>query len=126
MHADGCDFSWRIILRPHAGKAGNTLSDYAQVTAGSDKHFFQLADKIDGADPRLKGTEIENGIADELARAVKGDITAAVGIMQLNSVGGQRLTRSDDVLGSGIAAQSDDRRVFQQDQGVGDAPFFDQ
>src|SRR5579864_8959390 len=102
MYANGGDLSRRIILRPYAGKAGDALGDYAQVAAGTDENFFQLTDKINSADARLKGAQIKYGITNELARAMESYVTAAVSLMQLNSVGGQELTRSDDILLFGI------------------------
>src|SRR6478672_9278121 len=112
MHADSGNFSRRIILSPHAGEAGNALGYDAEVTAGANKDFFQFADKIHRANARIESPQIENGIADKLAGAVKSHVTTAVGFMQLNAVGGQELPRSNDVLLAGIAAKSDHWRVF--------------
>src|SRR4029077_529291 len=67
-----------------------------------------------------------NRIADKLARAVECNVTAAIRLMQLNAIRGKKLTRSNNVLLSGIAAKSDYWRVFQQQQRMVDASFFDQ
>ena len=126
MHTDGCDFFRDFILRPHAGEARNAFGDHAQITTGTDERFFQLSDKINGANARIESTQIKDGIADELAGTVKSHVTAAVGLMQFHSIAGQEFTRSHDILRSCIAAQSDDRRMLQQEQRVSDASFFNQ
>src|SRR4051812_9145462 len=124
MHADSGDLARNFILRPNTGKTRNALSDYAQIAAGANERFFQLADKIHGADARLKGTEIENRIANKLSGAVEGYVTTTIGLMQFNSIGSQELARCDDVLRSGIAPHRDHRRVFQQKQRMANASFF--
>src|SRR5882724_9899964 len=126
VNSDGCDLSRDFILRPDAGQAGNAFGDHAEIAAGADERFFQLADKINGANARLKSTQIKDGIADELAGAVEGDVAAAIGFMQFNAIGGKKLARSDDVFCSTIAAQSDHRRMLQQEQRMADASFFHQ
>src|ERR1041385_2385551 len=114
MHANSSDLSRRIALRPYACKAGNALGNHTQIAAGADKSLFQLADKINSANARLKGSQIENGIADELAGTVESNVAATVSLMQFNSIAGQELTRCNDVLRSGIAAHRDHRWVFEQ------------
>ncbi len=61
-----------------------------------------------------------------MARAVERNVTAAIGFMQFNAIGGKELTRSNNVLCSGIPAQRDYLRMFQQKQRVADASFFHQ
>jgi hypothetical protein len=91
MHAEGSDLPRRVVLRPNTGKSGDALGYYAEVAASANENFFQLADKIHRANARLKGAQIKDRIADQLARAVEGDVTAAVCLMQLNSISGKEL-----------------------------------
>src|ERR1041385_1774174 len=126
MHANSSDLSRRIALRPYARKAGNALGNYSQIAAGADKSLFQLADKINSANARLKGSQIENGIADELAGTVESNVAATVSLMQFNSIAGQELTRCNDILRPGVASQRDHRRMFQQEQRMRDAFVFHQ
>src|ERR1041385_1216224 len=114
MYSNSSHLSRRIVLRPHAGEAGNAFGNHTQIAAGADKSLFQLADKINSANARLKGSQIENGIANELAGTVESNVAATVSLMQFNAIGGQELTRGDDVLRSGIAAHRDHRWVFEQ------------
>ena len=70
------------------------------------------------------GLEVEDGIGDQLSRAVVGDVAAAPGLDDLDPARGQRFRRRDDVrsrLGQ-LHAERDDVGMFEQQQRVGDAP----
>ena len=73
-----------------------------------------------------KSAQVEDGIADDLSGAVKGDIAAAVAFEQLDAALGKEFGRSDYVCGFRVAAERDDRRVFEQEQDIADLFFFAQ
>src|ERR1051326_1099259 len=98
MYSNSSHLSRRIVLRPHAGEAGNAFGNHTQIAAGADKSLFQLADKINSAN--------------ELAGTVESNVAATVSLMQFNSIAGQELTRCNDVLRSGVTPHCDDRWVF--------------
>ena len=70
--------------------------------------------------------QVEDGIADDLAGAVEGDVAAAVAFEELNAALGKEFGRGDYVRGFGVAAERDDGRVFEQEQDVADFFFFAQ
>src|SRR5947209_7943115 len=123
VNADGGNLG--LFFRPHASQAGNALSHYAQIAAASDKHFLHFADELDRANPGSEAAQIKNRIADKLTGPVKGHVATAVGLKQLDSFAVQKIARGDDVLLTGITAQGDDRRMFEQQQGGPDPAFFD-
>ena len=57
---------------------------------------------------------------------MEGDVTAAVTLEYFHAPPGQQLGRGHDVLLLAVAAESDDRRVFEQQQDIADAAFFAQ
>lgn len=70
--------------------------------------------------------QVEDGVADDLSGAVKGDIATAVAFEELNPALGPEFGRGDYVCGFGIAAEGDDRRVLEQKQDVADLFFLAQ
>ena len=51
-----------------------------------------------------EASQIEDGIADDLSRAVEGDVTTAVAFEELDAALGEKLRARDYVGGFGIAA----------------------
>src|SRR5580765_1583111 len=121
MHAASGTLSWRRILGLDARETGDALGDHAQIATGADERFFQLTHKVHCANAGLKGAQIKDRIANELPRAMEGHVTSAVRLMQFNAIGGEKFTRSDNVLRARVAPQGNDRRMFQQQKSVGDA-----
>jgi hypothetical protein len=70
--------------------------------------------------------KIEDGIADELSGAVEGDIAAAVALEELDAASDKGFGGSEDVGGFGVAAESDDGRVLDQEEDVADLFLFAQ
>ena len=70
--------------------------------------------------------QIEDGIADDLAGAVEGDVAAAVAFEELDAALGEEFGRCDHVGSFRVAAERDDRRVFEQEQDIADLFFFAQ
>ena len=138
---DSAGIRERIVLRlgmtgsgdcPDAGEAADAGGGNAEVGAGADQDFFQAAHVLDRAQGlalavgRGDAAQIENGIADELAGTVERDVAAAIAFEYFHAALGQQFGRSDDVFLLGIAAESDDRRVFEQKKNVADAAFLAQ
>ena len=73
-----------------------------------------------------KSAQVEDGVADDLAGSVEGDVASAVAFEKLDAALGEEFGRSDHVGGFRVAAQGDDRRVFEQQQDVADLLFFAQ
>ena len=105
MHADGGDLFLRDAAprqRPDAGAFADALRHHAEVAAGADQHLFEQADEVDRAEMRafLAGevaAQIDDGIADELAGAVIGDVAAAVDLVELDAALRQEFVAGEDV-----------------------------
>jgi hypothetical protein len=57
---------------------------------------------------------------------VEGDIAAAVAFEKLDTTLGKEFGRGDYVCGFRVAAERDDRRVFEQEQDIADLLLFPQ
>ena len=68
--------------------------------------------------------QVEDRIAHDLARAVEGDVAAAVALEQFYAALFQKIRRGDYVRRFRVAAQSDDWCVFQQQKYIADFFFF--
>ena len=113
VNADGGEFAlglllflttdhWALITRltaaegPDAGAARDALGQHAEVGAGADEGFFHHADEVDRAQESVAraalagpfAAQVEDGIADELAGTVIGDVAAAVDLVELDAARG--------------------------------------
>ena len=114
-----------VAKSPDAGEPGNALGHYAEVGAGADQRILHEADKIDGAEMRavLAGplaAQIDDGVADELTRAVIGHVAAAIDLMHFNSAARQPLVANQNVGVRRVAPQRNHRRMLQQQERVTD------
>ena len=114
---------------PDSRALADALRRNAEIFAGEDQSFFDETDEIDGAKVRtaLAGkiaAEIEDGIADELAGAVIGDVSAALGLVNFNVFVGELRIGSEDVGAGGIASKREDGRVLKQQKRVRDEAGF--
>jgi hypothetical protein len=101
------------------------LGHYAEVAASADQHLFEKADVIHWAEVRASfsgklATEVEDGISDELTRAVVGDVSTAIDFVQFHSAFCEKVIAGKDVGAMGIAAERQHRRMLQQEQRVAD------
>ena len=71
--AERGDFAF---LDPNAGEAFFARSGDVEVGEGADEGFFEVAEV--GVEVFATGGEVEDGVADELSRAVVGGLTATV------------------------------------------------
>jgi len=66
----------------------------------------------------LEAAEIEDGVADELAGAVVGDVPAAVDFVKGDTAAQEELIGGEDVGAAGVAAEGENRGVFEEEEGV--------
>ena len=132
MDADGGDLLFlhgAAGVGPDAGAFADALGGHAEVLAGEDEGLLQEADEVDGTEMRAAfageiAAEVEDGITDELAGAVIGDVTAAVDLVDLDAFAGEQIVGGEDVGASGVAAEGQDGRVLHQEERVADGPGF--
>src|SRR6185369_7404447 len=70
--------------------------------------------------------QIKNGIANQLAGAMEGNVPAAVAFEYLHAPMGEQFGRRNDILPAGIAAKSNHGRMFEEEEDVTDAAFLAQ
>jgi hypothetical protein len=110
---------------PDAGELADALGHDAEVAAGADQSLFEETDVVDGAKvwaffAGKIAAEIEDGVADELAGAVIGDVAAAIDLVHLHSTLGEEIVASEDVGAVGVAAEGEDGRMLQHEESVAD------
>ena len=71
--AESGDFA---LFDPDAGESFFARSGDVEVGEGADEGFFEIAEV--GVEVFSSGGEVEDGVADELSRAVVGGLTATV------------------------------------------------
>ena len=62
--------------------------------------------------------EVEDGVADELTRAVISDVAATVDFVDLDAFLGEKLVGCEDVGAGGVAAEREDGRVLEEEESV--------
>jgi hypothetical protein len=101
---------------PHAGEPRLGVGFDPEIGQRADEHGLELAhvghDIAETVAPRGKR---DDRIADELARAVIGDVAAAVGVHELRTHG---VGRDEHVLAVGARPERVDVRVLEQEQVV--------
>src|ERR1700756_3452281 len=73
---------------PNAGPTSDTLCMNTIVTACADQNLFKFADVFHGAKARIEAAQIENGIANQLARSVIGHITTTIDLVYFHTTRG--------------------------------------
>src|SRR5579872_450600 len=118
---------------PDAGQTSNPLRRNRKIGTSANQHIFEASHKIDGAESLSQSgrdicriasvaAKVENRIADDLSRSVKGDVAAAVAFKNLDSALGEQFRRGDYIRTFCVAPKSDDRFVLKQQKHV--ANFF--
>ena len=79
-----------------------------------------------GAARTAQAAQIEDGVADELAGAVIGDVAAAIDFVKRDAAAGQELIGSENVGAVGVAAQGEHGRMLEEQQDVADAALLAQ
>ena len=110
---------------PDAGEAADAAGGDAVDAAETDEGFFHQADEVDWAETAAAGVsqaaEVEDGIADELAGAVIGDVAAAVDFVEGDAAAGKQLVGGQNVGAVGVAAKGEDGRMLEEQEHVFDA-----
>ena len=73
--------------------------------------FFEEADVVGGGE--VAASEVEDGVGDELAGTVVGDVAAAVGFDYLGALRGEGCGVEQEVVAAGAAAEGVDGRVLE-------------
>ncbi len=85
-----------------------------------DDHLFDRPNI--GAHVALPFSQIQDRIADNLARAVIGDVAAAVGGMKLDTGAAQRVFAGQQIFGVAVAALRDHVRMLDEQKLIGNQP----
>jgi hypothetical protein len=104
---------------PEAGEAGETGGGEAEGSGGEEHDVFEETDVVGGGE--VAGAEVEDGVGDELAGAVKGDVAAAVALDDLGAALGKGVGVDEEVFGPGAAAECVDGRVLEDGERLGRA-----
>ncbi len=114
-----------LQVAPDARQSANATGLNTEFGAKADESFFQKADEVHGADAATtlitQAAQIEDGVANELARAVIGDVTATVDVVECDTAAGKKFTGGKDVGAVRITAQGKDRRMFEEQKNITDA-----
>ena len=114
--ADGCDLAPR---RPHPRVTGLGPRLDPEVRQGLDQC---LLEPTDVGNDLLGIVETQDGIADQLTRAVECDVSAAIDVVHLDP---QPHAVDEQVRAVPVAADGEDRRVFEQQEVVVPSPADD-
>jgi hypothetical protein len=130
MDTDSGDFGGLSVCggrgRPDARELGNARSRDAEVGAGADERFFHSANELNGAEGFAfafrggEGAKVEDGVANELAGSMNRHIASAVAFNHFDAALDEEFGRDKDVGGFRVAAEGDDRRVFEQEKNITD------
>ena len=132
MNADRGDLLLRYraaCKSPNASATADPLRGHAKIATGADEYLFEKADEIDRAEVRAAlareiATQVDDWIADKLARAMVGYVSTTIDLVDLHASTGEVLVRSKNVGARGVTAQSEHRGMLQEEQRVADAPLF--
>ena len=118
---------------PDAGERADAAGLHTEFGAEVDERLLHKADEVDGADASAawitQAAQVEDGIADELAGAVVGDVATTIDFVEGDAAAREELIGCEDVGAVCIAAEGEHRRVFEEQQNVADAALlaeFDQ
>jgi hypothetical protein len=125
VDADGGEFFfWDIArrLHPDTGLARDSKSGDAKIGGGADHGFFERANVP--VNITADEIEIENGITDDLAGAVIGDVAAAVGFAKFDIFLAQDIFGSEKIFLAGVAAKREDVGMLAEEENVVDGAGF--
>src|SRR5439155_22855056 len=101
---------------PHSRQAGPALGTDADIRERQDQHPLQIAQVAVGVTARR--FQLDDGISDELARTMVGDVSPAPGLADGVPLPFELLPSNQEVALARCPAESDDRIVLEQDEGV--------
>ncbi len=98
---------------------------HGKLAAQPDQRLFHEADEVHWAEAaavgRAQAAQIEDGVADELAGTVIGDIAAAVDFVEGDAARSEHLVGGENIGAVGVAPQREHGRMLEQQQRVADA-----
>jgi len=125
VDADGGEFFFGDIARrldPDAGFAGDAVGADAEIGGGADHGFFEGADIP--VNVAADGTEIQDGVADDLAWAMISDVAAAVGFAEFDIFLAEDIFGSEKIFLAGAAAEGQNVGMFAEEDDVVDGAGF--
>ena len=108
---------------PNSGEARLDVGSDVEVGEGVDDDLLDGADVLQGAD--AQPAQVEDGVSDELAGAVVGDLAATVSLVDGNAEGGELGVCGQQMLVAAEAAAGVDVRVFEEEKSVGGESVVD-
>src|SRR4029077_15527982 len=109
-------------LDPDAGFAWDAIRCDAEIGGGTDHGLFEGAHVP--VDVAADGTEIEDGVADDLAWAVIRDVAAAVGFAELDIFLAEDIFGSEEIFLAGVTAEGQNVGMFAEEEVVVDGAGF--
>ena len=130
VHADGAQFFFTngtgiaagASSNPHARASRNAESANAEAGSSLNHGLLELAHVPHDVTPN--SVQVENGIADDLAGTVIGDIAAAIGRVKFDAVLAQKVLGNAQVLAFAVAAEGNDVGMFAKEQEIGGRADF--
>src|SRR5271169_3190379 len=97
-------------MNPDSSAPRNAKRRQTKIRRSANHHFFEGAYVPVHIAPNR--AEIQNWIADDLPGAMKGDVSAAIGVVQRDIFLAQYIFIGEEIFAFGIASKRDDGRVF--------------
>ena len=110
------------VIHPNSVVGRDAASSHAEIGRGANHHFFELLDVPAHVAAMLR--EIQDGIADDLAGAVIGDVAAAIARMEGDVHLREQAFAGTQVFAFAIAAESDHVRMLAEQQDIGNRAGF--
>ncbi len=108
-------------MGPDSGHAGDALALDGVLGTDAHENVLKTANIVDDSELGFEGAEIEDGIGDKLTGAVESNIAAAIDLVDFNTTRGESFTGRNDVGFMSVASESDDGRMLDEKQNVGNA-----
>jgi len=105
--------STSVPIRPNACASGDTKSSNAESGCCLDHRLFELPHVPHHVTP--DPVQVKNGIPDDLARTMVGDIAATIGVMEFHTFLTEKVFGNMQVITFAVAAQSNDVRMFAEE-----------
>ena len=108
------------LIDPDADQLINQMSGDAKIGERADQRSFERAHIPTHIAPKI--FQIQNGIADKLARTMEGDIASAVRFINFGAHALQSIWRKQNIRPVGIATKRVNRWMLQQEECIGGVP----
>src|SRR6516165_1808120 len=123
VDADRSKFFFLVSgFHPDAGPPGDAVGGNAEIGAGADHNFFERSNVPADIAPEMG--KIQDGVTDDLAGAVIGDVSATVRFVEFHGLLAQDGFGGEQIRAIGIAAECDDVRMLAEQEDVVDGAGF--